>query len=72
MAIPTQQSSLATVPPIPVMKRTSTPSTTSYLPLSVGFPNKVLIISGDMNALIGKDEITNSANTTRQKEIGKI
>ena len=32
MATHSQQSSLDTVPPMPVMKRTTLPSTTSYLP----------------------------------------
>ena len=31
-------------------------STTGYFPLLDTFPNNVLIISGDMNAQIGKDE----------------
>ena len=32
MVIPAQQSSLSTIPPIPVMKGTLSPSTMSYLP----------------------------------------
>ena len=34
--------------------------------------NNVLVIGGDMNAHIGKTETTNSANTTRQTEMGNI
>ena len=34
--------------------------------------HKVLIIGGDMNTQIGKDETTNSVVTTRQTEMEKI
>ena len=34
--------------------------------------HNVLIIDGDMNAQIGKDETNNSAYTTRQTEMGNI
>ena len=55
MAIPAQQLSLATVPPMPVMKQTSPPCTTSYLTLSDTFLNIGLIIGEDINAQIGKN-----------------
>ena len=51
--------SSATVLSMPLMKRTSSHSTTSYLSLCGLFQkSNVLIISGDMNAQIGKDEST--------------
>ena len=39
MVCEAQQSYLATVPPMPVMKRASSPSTTNYLPLFDSLPN---------------------------------
>ena len=65
MAIPAQQSSLATVPPTPVIKQTS--------PLVWHIPKyNILIIVGASNAQIGKDEIITSACTTRQTEMMNI
>ena len=47
---PAQQSSLTTIPPLPVMKQASSPSTTNYI-----LKTKVLMFGGDMNAQISKD-----------------
>ena len=56
MATPTQQSSLIAVSPMPVMKQILQCSTMGYL-LLINIPkHKVLIISGDVNSLIGKNE----------------
>ena len=49
--------SLAAVPPMPVIKQTSPPSITSYLPLFNTFLKyNILIIGGDINVHIDKDE----------------
>ena len=55
MATPAQQSSPVTALPMLVMKLTSSPSKTSYLPLFVASRNNIRIIGGDMNAQIGKN-----------------
>ena len=55
MATLGQQSSFVTVPPIPGMKWISSLSMTSYLLLHISKHN-VLIIDGDINAQISKDE----------------
>ena len=55
MPTPAQRSSVATVPPIAVMKWISPLSMMDYLPSLDSFTN-IQIISGDMNAQTGKVE----------------
>ena len=70
MTTPAQQSSLATVSPMPVIKGTST---TSYLPLSDKFPNTTFYSSVETWMLKQvKTKIRNSAYITRQTEMGNI